>query len=158
MTAETRANEFRSLHALLRYHEPDRTPFRRITPAMRADLLEWAATLSDEELLDMRNIGKTLLRWIREHQAADQAAANDSQAAGRSTFGEVIKATGWRVELFWNGAGGWFTARMVSPWNRDGVRIYPGGYLVPFDDPIGASGATPEEAVANLSEAVLEWA
>ena len=61
-------NERRALHALLRYREPGVSPYRRITPAMRADLLGWAATLSDEELLDMRNVGKTLLRWIRDHQ------------------------------------------------------------------------------------------
>jgi hypothetical protein len=78
--------------------------------------------------------------------------------ASTSTFGEVIKATGWRVELFWNSAGGWFTARMISPWDRDGNATYPGGFLAPFDNPLGASGATPQEAFANLGEAVLEWA
>ena len=66
--------------------------------------------------------------------------------------------TGIRVELFWNSAGKWFTARLISPWDRSGNATYPGGFLFPFDKPIGASGATPEEALANLSEAVLEWA
>ena len=30
-----------------------------------------------------------------------------------TTFGEVLKRTGWRVELFWNGGGQWFTARLI---------------------------------------------
>jgi hypothetical protein len=75
-----------------------------------------------------------------------------------TTFGEVLKRLGWRVEVFWNGGGQWYTARLISPWDRDGIRSYPGGFLAPFDDPIGASGASPEEALANLSDAVLEWA
>jgi hypothetical protein len=75
-----------------------------------------------------------------------------------STFARVLKEVGWRVELFWNSSGGWFTARLISPWDRDGNVTYPGGFLAPFDNPIGASGSTPAEALANLSEAVLEWA
>ena len=67
------------------------------------------------------------------------------------TFARVLKEVGWRVELFWNSGGRWFTARLItSPAN--------GGYLAPLGNPIGASGATPAEALANLSEAVLEWA
>lgn len=85
-----------------------------------------------------------------------QAGRSDSQAG--STFALVLQQKNWHVELFWNGSAGWFTARLVSLRDRDGRRDYPGGYLVPFDDPIGASGSTPEEALANLSEAVLEWA
>ena len=135
------ANERRALHSLLRYREPGVSPYRRITPVMRRDLLGWAATLSDEELLNMRNIGTMLLHWIREHQQV--------QVPSDSTFALVLKQTGWRVELFWNSSAGWFTARLISPWDRN---------LVPFDDPIGCSGASPEEALANLRETVLEWA
>ena len=75
-----------------------------------------------------------------------------------STFARVLKDVGWRVELFWNSSGAWFTARLISPWDRDGNASYPGGFLAPFDNPIWASGATPAEALANLSDAVLEWA
>jgi len=78
--------------------------------------------------------------------------------SGATTFAMVLQKTGWRVELFWNGSGGWFTARLISPWDRDGNATYPGGFLAPFDNPLGASGATPEEAFAHLAEAVLEWA
>lgn len=63
-----RANERRALHCLLRYRDPGQTPYRRITPAMKADLLGWATSLSDEDLLDMRGVGPTLLRRIRELQ------------------------------------------------------------------------------------------
>jgi len=164
MSGETRPNERRALRSLLRYREPGQTPHRRITPTMKSDLLRWAASISDEELLDIRNIGPTLLRWIRDHQPPYTIEDYGTpvrmipEAVVGSTFGEVIKRTGWRVELFWNGSGGWFTARMISPWDRDGNRSYPGGFLAPFDDPIGTSGSTPAEALANLSEAVLEWA
>jgi hypothetical protein len=175
----------RALRCLLRNYEPGRTPFRRIDPALADDLLRYAATLSDEKILDMRGVGPALLRWIRANQpdrfdgpscGVDgcerevghigdhrplrtndyRAVRSDSQAG--STFALVLQQKNWHVELFWNGSAGWFTARLVSLRDRDGRRDYPGGYLVPFDDPIGASGATPEEALASLSEAVLEWA
>ncbi len=60
------------------------------------------------------------------------------------TLGAVMMRTGWRVEVFWNSGGNWFTARMV---NLD-------GHLVPFESPIGAGGQSPEEAVANLHVAL----
>lgn len=112
----------------------------------------------------LKRIGPATLRWIRAHQTFVPGMAtggNDEtpvipEAVIGGTFAEVIKNTGWRVELFWNERGGWFTARLIS--YRDGHGSYPGGYLVPFDSPIGASGDTPWEALANLSEAVLEWA
>lgn len=136
--------------------------------AREADLLAYAATLDDGEILEWRDTGPAILAWIRAHQP-DPALGRGvvlprshsdrpNTVANGSTFAEVIKATGWRVELFWNGGGGWFTARLISPWDRDGNATYPGGFLAPFDNPIGASGATPEEALANLSEATLEWA
>lgn len=104
----------RALHNLLRLREPGRTPFRRITPAMEADLLRWASFLSDEEILDMRNIGRVLLRWIRAHQPPPDDGETPvrmiPEAVVGSTFAEVIKRTGWRVELFWNSSAGWFTA------------------------------------------------
>ena len=177
----------RALRCLLRYYQPDRTPFRRIDAALAVDLLRYAATLSDETIRDMRGVGPALLRWIRANQPQPsrfdgpscgvdgcerevghigdhrplrtndyRAARSDSQAG--STFALVLQQKHWHVELFWNGSADWFTARLVSLRDRDGRRDYPGGYLVPFDDPIGASGSTPEEALANLSEAVLEWA
>jgi hypothetical protein len=37
-----RTLETRALHCLVRYREPGKTPYRLITPAMRADLLGWA--------------------------------------------------------------------------------------------------------------------
>ena len=131
-------NERRALHALLRYREPGVSPYRRITPAMRADLLGWAATLSDEELLDMRNVGKTLLRWIREHQPVVTQT--------ETTLAWLMKSYGWRVELFWNTGGVWFTARLVD---RE-------GNLMPQDDPIGVSAQSPGQALADLHDAVLE--
>jgi hypothetical protein len=124
---------------------------KRYSAAREADLLAYAATLPDEEILEWRNTGPGILGWIRTHQPVPTVV-------GSTTFAEVIKRTGWRVELFWNGSGGWFTARLISPWDRDGIASYPGGFLAPFDNPIGASGSTPAEALANLSEAVLEWA
>lgn len=78
--------------------------------------------------------------------------------ANTTTLGKVMELRGWRVEVFWNGAGGWFTARLVAMVDREGKRRYEGGYLVPYDDPIGVSGQTPGEAFQNLSDAVLEWA
>jgi len=134
-------NERRALHALLRYREPGVSPYRpRITPAMRADLLGWAATLSDEELLDMRNIGTTLLRWVREHQPVATETS--------TTLAWLMKSYGWRVELFWNTGGVWFTARLVDR----------GGNLMPQGDPIGVSAQSPGQALADLHDAVLEWA
>lgn len=147
----------RAMHALLRRRVPGQTPFRRITPAMADDLLGWAATLPDETLLDMRDIGPTMLRWIRDHQPDESQAVRSDSRSG-SMLATVLQSTGWRVEVFWNRSAGWFTARLTSQFDRDGKAFYPGGYLVPFENPLGASGATPEEAVANLSEAVLEWA
>jgi hypothetical protein len=118
------------------------------------DMLAWAATIPDETILGWRNTGPAILRWIRDHQRDphEQVRYDDT------TFAMVLKQTGWRVELFWNNAGGWFTARLISPWDRDGMATYPGGFLVPFDNPIGASGGSPEESLVNLSDAVLEWA
>jgi hypothetical protein len=138
-------NERRALHALLRYREPGVSPYRRITPAMRADLLGWAATLSDEELLDMRNVGKTLLRWIRDHRPV---ATETSTTHASVVLAWVMKSYGWRVELFWNTGGVWFTARLVD---RE-------GNLMPQDDPIGVSAQSPGQALADLHDAVLEWA
>ena len=57
MTDRPTPNERRALHCLLRYREPEVSPYRRITPMMRADLLGWAATLSDEDILVMRGVG-----------------------------------------------------------------------------------------------------
>lgn len=125
-------------------------------------LLRWAATMTDSDLLELRNFGKQSLAWTRQHQPEAHGDGTPvrmiPEASLGGTFAEVIKRTGWRVELFWNGSGGWFTARLISPWDRDGNAAYPGGFLAPFDNPIGTSGATPAEALANLSEAVLEWA
>jgi len=87
----------------------------------------------------------------------DAAMTEPRTAAGRA-LAVVLQKTGWRAELFWNGSGGWFTARLISPWDHRGNATYPGGFLAPFDNPLGASGATPEEAFAHLAEAVLEWA
>lgn len=112
-------------------------------------MLAYAATLADEDILGWWNTGPEVLRWIRAHQPS--AEPTDT------TFALVLKRTGWRVEMFWNTSGGWFTARLVSPHDHDGKASFPGGYLVPFDNPLGASGATPEQALSNLSEAVLEW-
>lgn len=118
-----------------------------------AELLALAATLDDATILTWRNTGPVILRWIRDHQPEITTAPTPP-----SVLGAVLERTGWRIEVFWNGSAGWFTARMVSLRNRDGKEAYAGGYLVPFDDPIGASGATPGEALANLSAVVLEWA
>jgi hypothetical protein len=153
-----------SLRSLLRHHEPTKTPYRRITADMERELLSWAATLPDETILEMRDTGPVKLRWIREHEPEDngwqeRGQPDDDYAiwSGSTTFAMVLQKTGWRAELFWNGSGGWFTARLISPWDRDGNAAYPGGFLAPFDNPLGASGATPEEAFAHLAEAVLEW-
>lgn len=65
----------------------------------------------------------------------------DLEAEG---LGEVMKRMGWRVEIFWNSGGKWFTARLV---NLD-------GHLVPFENPIGAAGLNPDEAFAHLNDAI----
>lgn len=64
--------ERRSLIALFRNH-PETTRNERYgwgTPALAAArremLLQWAATLSDWQLLSMRNLGPKSLAWIRE--------------------------------------------------------------------------------------------
>ena len=132
-------NERRALHSLLRYREQGRSPYRRITPVMKADLLGWAATLSDEELLDMRNVGKTLLRWIRDHQPVATETS--------TTLAWVMKSYGWRVELFWNSGGAWFTARLVD---SDGNQM-------PRGDPLGVGAQSPGQALADLHDTVLEW-
>ena len=140
MTDRPTPNERRALHCLLRYREPGVSPYRRITPMMRADLLGWAATLPDESILDMRGVGKTLLRWIREHQPVPTNTD--------TTLAWVMKSYGWRVELFWNSGGVWFTARLV-----DGD-----GNLMPRGDPLGVSAQSPGQALADLHDAVLAWA
>jgi hypothetical protein len=131
-----RTLETRALHCLLRYREPGKTPYRRITPVMRADLLGWAATLSDEDILDMRGVGKMLLAWIREHDTNTD-----------TTLAWVMKSYGWRVELFWNSGGVWFTARLVDI----------DGNLMPRGDPLGVSAQSPGQALADLHDAVREW-
>jgi len=65
-----------------------------------------------------------------------------------TTLAWVMKSYGWRVELFWNSGGVWFTARLV-----DGD-----GNLMPRGDPIGVSAQSPGQALADLHDAVLEWA
>lgn len=40
----------------------------RFSAKRELDLLAWAATLPDEDILEWRNIGPGALRWIREHQ------------------------------------------------------------------------------------------
>ena len=137
---------------------------QRFSLARETELLAYAATLHDETILEWRNTGPTILAWIRTHQRppcddeCEVAAVDDFAAwSGATTFGKVLQATGWRVEVFWNSSGGWFTARLISPWDRSGNADYPGGFLAPFDNPIGASGASPEEAVSHLADAVLEW-
>lgn len=176
-TPRTEASQRRrTLHALLRRHEPGLSPFRPITHEMEKNLMTWAASLNDETLLSMRDIGPTALRWIRAHQSAyaiggnaetlvvrsspemPTAALTAPENIYRTTFAMVLQQTGWHVEVFWNGSAGWFTARLVSRLDRDGFATYPGGFLVPFDDPIGASGDSPAEALRRLGEAVLEWA
>ena len=137
MTDRPTPNERRALHCLLRYREPGKTPYRRITPAMRTDLLGWAATLSDEDLLGMRNVGHVLLRWIREHQPVPTNTD--------TTLAWMMKSYGWRVELFWNSGGVWFTARLVD---RD-------GNLMPQGDPLGVSAQSPGQALADLHDACV---
>ena len=62
-----------------------------------------------------------------------------------NTLAPLLKQTGWYVELFWNNSGR-FVARLISPW----------GPPAPRAEPVGASGRSPEEALANLAAAVLE--
>jgi len=133
---------------------------QRFTPERERDLLAWAATVPDDAILEWHQTGPAMLRWIRDHQPAEPTNTYTApDLVNTSTvLAEVIKRTGWRIEVFWNGSAGWFTARLISPWNRDGNATYPGGFLAPFDNPIGASGASPQEALVNLREAVLEWA
>ena len=116
---------------------------RRYGPTAEADLLAYAARLDDEVILEWRDTGPAILRWIREHQPASPPPANTS-----TTLAEVMKRTAWHVEVFWNASAGWFTARLVDFF----------GHLEPPDCPIGASGASPGQALANLHDAVLEWA
>ena len=119
---------------------------------------------ADEDILAWRDTGPAILRWIRTHQPEELPTATLTvgdtvgDALHRTTFAMVLQQTGWHVEVFWNGSAGWFTARLVSRLDRDGFATYPGGFLVPFDDPLGASGDSPAESLSRLGELVLEWA
>ena len=62
-----------------------------------------------------------------------------------TTLARVMKSYGWRVELFWNSGGVWFTARLVD---RD-------GNLMPRGDPIGVSAQSPGQALADLHDACV---
>lgn len=159
MTLEQRTQRTRALSRLSGLRDGRRYG-QKFGPAREQDLLAWAATLPDEDILAIRNTGPATLSWIREHQppAGLSRASRSVRHSDPTMLGKVMQVKGWRVELFWNESAGWFTARMVSLRDRGGKRGYEGGYLVPYEDPIGVSGGTPEEALANLSDAVLEWA
>ena len=60
------------------------------------------------------------------------------------TLAPLLKQTAWCIELFWTRKG--FAARLFSPWGPPAARA----------NPIGASGQTPEEALANLTATVYE--
>jgi len=71
--------ERRALLSLFRNH-PSTGPGDRYNWKARAEarrqremLLDWAATLPDEELLYMRNLGPVALRWIRKQRGHSPA-------------------------------------------------------------------------------------
>ena len=117
--------------------------FRRhvAEPAQGADSSDTAIADALDELRDR------FLAAIEAEARQGYVPASLSPEPPDMMLGPAMRSNGWRVELFWNGAGRWFTARLVS--------LY--GDLVPDGNPIGASGATPDEAFANLQGKVLEW-
>lgn len=148
--ARTAADPMRArvAHIISRARDGEPRYGKRFTPEQMDALLAYAATIPDEVILnDWHQTGPAVLRWIRRHQPNTH-----------TTLAAVMMRTGWHVELLWNEAGGWFTARLVALVDREGKRGYEGGYLVPYEDPIGCSGRSPDEALANLHERVLEWA
>jgi hypothetical protein len=135
-----RVNRSRALHSIARNHG-DRGRYGQTFSAERQrGLLEWAATQTDEDILEWRNTGPVMLRWIRDHQPV--------VAETSTTLAWVMKSYGWRVELFWNSAGVWFTARLVD---RD-------GNLMPRGDPLGVSAQSPGQALADLHDACVSLA
>ena len=81
--------ERRALLALFRNH-PATGPGDRYNWKARAEasrqremLLGWAATLPDETLLYMRNIGPVALRWIREQTGDPPSPFADLEAENR---------------------------------------------------------------------------
>ena len=63
-----RVNRSRALHSIARNHG-DRGRYGQTFSAERQrGLLEWAATQTDEDILEWRNTGPVMLRWIRDHQ------------------------------------------------------------------------------------------
>ena len=97
--------ERRALLALYRNH-PATAPGERYNWKARAEakrqremLLGWAATQSDETLLDCRNLGPTTLRWIREQTGDPRSPFADLEAenaALRAAAKAVIEA--WDAE------------------------------------------------------------
>jgi len=78
--------ERRALLALYRNH-PATAPGERYNWKARAEatrqrdmLLGWAATQSDETLLDCRNLGPTTLRWIRDQTGDPPSPFADLEA------------------------------------------------------------------------------
>jgi hypothetical protein len=110
---------------------------QRFSAARETDLLAYAATLPDEVILEWSNTGPGILAWIRTHQPV--------AVQTETTLAWLMKSYGWRVEVFWNSGGRWFTARLV-----DGD-----GNLVPRGDPLGVGAASPGQALADLHDAVL---
>jgi hypothetical protein len=81
-----RARRRRALLALYRNH-PATAPGERYNWKARAEatrqremLLGWAATQSDETLLDCRNLGPTTLRWIRDQTGDPPSPFADLEA------------------------------------------------------------------------------
>jgi hypothetical protein len=65
--------------------------------------------------------------------------------AGWARLGLVMRQKGWRIEVFWNGGGKWYTARCVD---RDGRLV--------VDDFLAGAGATPGGALQALALAAIE--
>jgi hypothetical protein len=86
-----------ALDALARSH-PDRSLWEAngAKPGSDAVLLRWAATLEDAQILDMPNVGKGTLRWIRAH--APKTTAPDSLDAAWAEA-EAALPEGWSLAV-----------------------------------------------------------
>ncbi len=110
--------ERRALLALYRNH-PATAPGERYNWKARAEakrqrgmLLGWAATQTDETLLDCRNLGPTTLRWIREQTGDPPSPFADLEAENRD-----LRARLRRIEEAARGG--------LAEWDKAGIYLDP---------------------------------
>ncbi len=93
--------ERRALIALFRNH-PSTAPNERYgwgTPMLaaerRVELLRWSASLSDYQLLSMRNFGPVSLAWVREAAAGHHAHRYECPCGATVTRDELNAVRRW---------------------------------------------------------------